>query len=153
MRGYDLAPLFRTSIGFDPLFQLLDGAMKMDEAAAGYPPYNIEKTGADAYRITMAVAGFAPETINIVAQDSALRVTGRQEPAEDGRSFLHRGIAARAFERRFQLAGHVQVTGASMKDGLLHIDLVREVPQALRPRAIPISTGDAPRVESAGKAH
>src|SRR5262249_2572506 len=140
MRGYDLAPLFRTSVGFDSLFDLLDSTLKLDETAQSYPPYNIEKLGPEEYRISMAVAGFAPNDLNIVAQNNSLTVTGRQQNTEktEGKNFLHQGIAARAFERRFQLADHVQVAGASMKDGLLHIDLKREVPEAHRPRAIPI---------------
>jgi molecular chaperone IbpA len=140
MRGYDLAPLFRTSVGFDSLFDLLEGTLKLDEAAQSYPPYNIEKRGEDEYRISMAVAGFAPNDLNIVAQNNSLVVTGRQQGTDntEGKSFLHQGIAARAFERRFQLADHVQVSAASMKDGLLHIDLKREVPESARPKAIPI---------------
>jgi molecular chaperone IbpA len=150
MRGYDLTPFYRTSVGFDQLFNLLDHTMKLDEAAQGYPPYNIEKTGDDTYRITMAVAGFGSGDLNIVAQDTALTVTGRQQKTEGGTAanYLHRGIAARPFERRFQLAEHVQVTGASMQDGLLHIDLKREVPEAKRPRAIPIESGSATVIET-----
>jgi molecular chaperone IbpA len=145
MRGYDLAPLFRTSVGFDQLFDLIDHSMKLDEAGQGYPPYNIEKTGEDAYRITMAVAGFGLSDLNIVAQDNTLSVTGRKMSADEnsGKNYLHRGIASRSFERRFQLADHVQVAGASLKDGLLHIDLTREVPEKLRPRAIPIEGSGA----------
>jgi molecular chaperone IbpA len=147
MRGYDLAPLFRTSV--DSLFDLLDSTLKMDDAAQSYPPYNIEKRSEDEYRISMAVAGFAPNDLNIVAQDNSLIVTGRQQTHEknEARNFLHQGIAARAFERRFQLADHVQVAGASVKDGLLHIDLKREVPESARPKAIPIETPDKPVLE------
>jgi molecular chaperone IbpA len=138
---YDFSPFYRNSVGFDQLFQLLDSASRIDESNS-YPPYNIEKTGDDSYRITMAVAGFAQSDLNIVAQNTSLTVTGAKAPkeGEDAKSYLHRGIAGRAFERRFQLAEHVQVTGASIQDGLLHIDLKREVPEAMRPRAIEIET-------------
>jgi molecular chaperone IbpA len=154
MRGYDLAPLFRTSVGFDSLFDLLDSTLKMDEAAQSYPPYNIEKRSEDEYRISMAVAGFAPNDLNIVAQNNSLVVTGRQQSTDksEAKNFLHQGIASRAFERRFQLADHVQVAGASIKDGLLHIDLKREVPESARPKAIPIETLDKQILEDK-KAH
>lgn len=137
---YDLSPYYRSSVGFDQLFQLLDSAARVEESNS-YPPYNIEKTGDDSYRITLAVAGFSQADLNIVAQNTALTVTGRKVEKDGEQQFLHRGLATRAFERRFQLADHVQVTGASLSDGLLHIDLKREVPQALRPRAISIETG------------
>jgi molecular chaperone IbpA len=137
---YDFSPYYRNSVGFDQLFQLLDSAARVDEANA-YPPYNIEKTGDDSYRITMAVAGFALADLNIVAHNTSLAVTGKKPETQDGQaSYLHRGIAGRAFERRFQLADHVHVTGANLADGLLHIDLKREVPEAMRPRAISIET-------------
>ena len=154
MRSYDLTPLFRSTIGFDGLSRLIDTAMKMDDTTQGFPPYNIEKHGDDAYRITMAVAGFSENELNLIAQDNTLLVTGKkQESAEDTQpSFLYRGIAARAFERRFQLADHVRIVSASMKDGLLHIDLKREVPEAMRARTIPISTQSAPVIDGK-KAH
>ncbi len=118
--------------------------MKVDEAVPAYPPYNIEKLDDDAYRITMAVAGFSESELNLVTQDNVLLVTGKQtsDDAPAGRVYLHRGIAARSFERRFQLADHVKVTSASLKDGLLHVDLKREVPEAKKPRAIKIESGD-----------
>ncbi len=134
---YDFAPLFRTAIGFDRLARLVDTA---SEAAAvpAYPPYNIEKTGEDAYRLTMAVAGFGPEHLEIVVKDNTLVVTGR--PADDAQKseVLHRGIAGRAFERRFVLADHIVVDGADLKNGLLHVGLKRMVPEALKPRRITI---------------
>jgi molecular chaperone IbpA len=147
-RSFDLNPLYRSTVGFDNIFSLLDTAMKMDEAGQGYPPYNIEKKSEDAYRITMAVAGFSDADLHIVAEGNGLVVAG-QKTEQDGEqpSYLHRGIAARAFERRFQLADHVKVTSASMENGLLHIDLLREVPEAQKPRAIKISvtSGETPK--------
>jgi molecular chaperone IbpA len=137
---YDFAPLFRTAIGFDRLARLVDTAA---EAAAtpAYPPYNIEKTGDDAYRLTMAIAGFGPENIEIVVKDNTLFVSGRVP--EDGAKteVLHRGIAGRAFERRFVLADHIVVDGADLKNGLLHVGLKRVVPEALKPRRITIGSG------------
>ncbi len=154
MRQYDLAPLYRSTVGFDRLFNILDQIAGPEGAAQSYPPYNIERTGENAYRVTLAVAGFAEKDLSIEVKDGGLLVKGaRQGEAEDGRQFLHRGIAARAFERRFQLAEHVRVTGATLETGLLHIDLVREVPEAMKPRMVPISTGlgavEAPAVEVA----
>lgn len=145
MRTYDLTPLFRSTIGFDNLSRLIDSAMKVDEAVPAYPPYNIEKIDDDAYRITMAVAGFSESELNLVTQDNVLLVTGKQtsDEQQSNRVYLHRGIAARSFERRFQLADHVKVISASLKDGLLHVDLKREVPEAKKPRAIKIESGDA----------
>lgn len=144
MRTYDLTPLFRSTIGFDNLSRLIDSAMKVDEAVPAYPPYNIEKVNDDAYRITMAVAGFSENDLSLVTQDNVLLVTGKQtsDDTQTERVYLHRGIAARAFERRFQLADHVKVIGASLKDGLLHVELKREVPEAKKPRAIKIEIGD-----------
>lgn len=144
MRTYDLTPLFRSTIGFDNLSRLIDSAMKVDEAVPAYPPYNIEKLNDDAYRITMAVAGFSENELSLVTQDNVLLVTGKQasDDTQAERVYLHRGIAARAFERRFQLADHVKVIGASLKDGLLHVELKREVPEAKKPRAIKIEIGD-----------
>jgi molecular chaperone IbpA len=144
MTSYDLTPLFRSSVGFDSLSRMLDSAMKIDETAPSYPPYNIERVAGDQYRITMAVAGFAPEDLTLTSQENTLLVQGnqqgKQQKAEktDGQ-YLHRGIAARAFERRFQLADHIRVTGANLEHGLLHIDLVREVPEAMKPRVIEIN--------------
>ncbi|MFN3671112.1 MAG: Hsp20 family protein [Bosea sp. (in: a-proteobacteria)] len=140
MRHYDLSPLYRSTVGFDRLFSLLDQATAVDNAPS-YPPYNIERTSENAYRITIAVAGFGDSDLSIESKENALTVRGEKQAAEDGkREVLHQGIAARAFERRFQLADYVQVTGASLENGLLHIDLVREIPEAKKPRQIPIGS-------------
>ena len=146
MDGFDFAPLFRSTIGFDRLTQLLDTATHVDSAALSYPPYNIEATGENAYRLTMAVAGFSAEDLDITAKEGALIVTGKARKDDESARYLHRGIARRAFERRFQLADHIKVAGASLDNGLLHVDLVREVPEALKPRKVAISTGDAAKV-------
>jgi len=140
MRTFDLAPLFRSTVGFDRFASLLDAATRLDEQTSAYPPYNIEKTGDSTYRITMAVAGFGASDINLTAQANSLLVTGKAQRDETAGQFLHRGIAGRAFERRFELADHIKVTGASLENGLLHIDLVREVPEAMKPRSIQIQT-------------
>lgn len=141
MRQFDLAPLFRTSVGFDSLARMLDTMGERDEQATAYPPYNIEKLAEDRYRITMAVAGFDADAITITAQDNVLLVSGKlqSETEERQRNYLHRGIAGRAFERRFQLADHIRVTTADLANGLLHVDLVREVPEAMKPRTIKIN--------------
>lgn len=141
MLNFDLSPLFRTTVGFDNLMRLFDTAM--EEEVGSYPPYNIVKTGEDNYRITMAVAGFEPEDLNIEVRDNTLWVTGRKRAPEQEVTYLHRGIAGRGFERRFELADYIRVEGASLNNGLLHIDLVREVPEALRPRKIAIAAGEA----------
>jgi molecular chaperone IbpA len=140
MRAFDPNLLYRSTVGFDRLFSLLD---QFAEAAPsnGYPPYNIERTGENDYRISIAVAGFAEADLNIEVKENALTVKGEKKPAEAQGEVLHQGIAARAFERRFQLADYVQVKGASLENGLLHIDLVREVPEAKKPRTIAIGTG------------
>jgi len=140
MRHVDFAPLYRSTVGFDRLFQLLDGITGLEEAT-GYPPYNIERLAENDYRITMAVAGFAEADIKIEVKESTLSVRGAKtaDPAKE-RSFLHRGIAERTFERRFELADHVEVKGAGLEDGLLHIDLVRNVPERLKPRTIAIGS-------------
>ncbi len=149
MRTYDMSPVYRQSVGFDRLFnELFDGLSKAD--TTGYPPYNIEVTDENQYRITVAVAGFREDELDIEVTDRALRVTGSRK-AEDGeRKFLHQGIAGRSFERRFQLAQHLRVLGATMENGLLNIELEREIPEAMKPRKIAIgsSDGDAkgPRV-------
>jgi molecular chaperone IbpA len=131
MRAYDLSPLFRSTVGFDRLSDLFDTAFGGEEPTNGYPPYNIEKTGEDAYRITMAVAGFGEQDLTITAQEDVLVIAGRLHDGREGeRRFLHRGIATRAFERKFSLADHIRVAGASIVNGLLHVDLVREVPEA-----------------------
>jgi molecular chaperone IbpA len=138
--SFDLTPLFRSTIGFDRMSRLIDAAMRADDSSVSYPPYNIEVLGEDAYRLTMAVAGFGENDINIVAQDSSLLIAGKIGKGEEERKFLYRGIAGRAFERRFELADHIKVTGASLANGLLHVDLVREVPEAMKPRSIKIET-------------
>lgn len=140
MRAYDLSPLFRSTVGFDRLSRLLESAMTADDAALSYPPYNIEKINEDAYRITMAVAGFAPEDLEIVSQQNALTVIGKTRKEAENAEYLYRGIAGRAFERRFQLADYIKVSGASLVNGLLHIDLAREIPEAAKPRSIKIET-------------
>jgi len=137
MDRFDFSPLFRSTIGFDRLARLVDSASRIDNAALSYPPYNIEKTGEDAYRLTMAVAGFAREEIDIVAHENTLTITGKAQEDDESR-YLHRGIARRAFERRFSLADYLKVTGASMDNGLLYVDFVREVPEAMKPRTIKI---------------
>jgi molecular chaperone IbpA len=145
MDSFDFSPLFRSTIGFDRLTRLIDAA-QVDNGASAYPPYNIETTGEDAYRLTMAVAGFGADDLDITAKEGALVVTGKARKEDEGKQYLHRGIARRAFERRFQLADHIRVAGASLDNGLLHVDLVREVPEALKPRKIEIATGEAPKV-------
>lgn len=148
MRNFDLSPLFRSSIGFDHLARVLDAATRVDESALSYPPYNIEKLGEDSYRITMAVAGFAESDIEITAQNTTLVVAGKARKDELNVQYLHRGIAGRSFERRFELADHIKPTGASLVNGLLHIELVREVPEAMKPRSIRIEAkpADQPKV-------
>jgi molecular chaperone IbpA len=131
--------------------RLVDAASRVDGAALAYPPYNIEKTGEDAYRLTMAVAGFSPEEVEVTVQESSLLVTGKAKKDEDESRYLHRGIARRAFERRFSLADHIKVTGASLDNGMLHVDLVREVPETAKPRKIDIA-GSRPQVIEQQKA-
>jgi len=141
MDRLDFSPLFRSTIGFDRLTHLVDAATRVDGAAVAYPPYNIEKTGEDAYRLTMAVAGFSPAELDITVQENTLLVTGKaHKEDDDGGGYLYRGIARRAFERRFSLADHMKVMGASLNNGLLHVDVVREVPEAAKPRTIKIGT-------------
>ena len=144
MRSYDLSPLFRSTVGFDRMTRLLESALKADETTVSYPPYNIEKVSDDAYRITMAVAGFGPDEIELTSQENSLLVSGKAKKEQDGAQYLYRGIAGRSFERRFQLADHIKVTGASLVNGLLHIDLVREIPEAMKPRTIRIETKTDP---------
>ncbi len=141
MRDFDFSPLFRSAIGFDRLPSLLDTAMRTAGAADSYPPYNIEKTGEDAYRITIAVAGFGDDDLGIEVRDGVLVVKGRTADDANGVKYLHRGIAGRAFERRFQLAEYVRAEAADLVNGLLTIDLVRELPEARKPRRIEIKTG------------
>lgn len=138
MRSFDLAPLYRATVGFDRIADLMDRALSADVAQPTYPPYNIEKTAEDAYRISIAVAGFAPEELSVEVKDGALHVAARKAPEQGEKTYLHRGIATRAFERRFALADHVRVTGATHEHGMLHIDLIRETPEALKPRRIEI---------------
>lgn len=140
MRNFDLTPLYRSTVGFDRMAGLMDQLMAGDAPTPSYPPYNIEKTGDDAYRISIAVAGFSEDDLNIEVKDLSLTVTAKKAEAKDETKpvYLHRGIAERGFERRFQLADHVRVAGAELVNGLLHVDLVREVPEALKPRTIAI---------------
>jgi len=146
MRTFDLAPLYRSTVGFDRLFSMLDSGF---EAAPTYPPYNIERTGENAYRISVAVAGFAENELSIEAKENTLTIRGdKSEKSEQKGEVLYQGIAGRAFERRFQLADHVQVTGAALANGLLHVDLVREIPEAKKPRQIPIGNGK-PQLQAA----
>jgi len=140
MRNIDLAPLYRATVGFDRIADLMDRAL-VGDAAPTYPPYNIEKTADHSYRISIAVAGFAPEDLAVEVKDTTLHITARKAPEAENRTYLHRGIATRAFERKFALADHVKVTGASHEHGMLHIDLVRETPEALKPRRIEIARG------------
>lgn len=155
MNALDISPLFRTAIGFDRLARTLESARTA--ADNGYPPYNIEKSADDSYVLTMAVAGFGQEDLDIVVRDNTLTVAGRVAANEEGRTYLHRGLAGRAFERRFVLADHIVVQGASLENGLLQLSLRREVPEALKPRRIAVQTGrpqptlvqDVPRAEAA----
>jgi molecular chaperone IbpA len=139
MRTFDLAPLYRSTVGFDRLFSLLDQASGVDGSVPGYPPYNIERTDENTYRISVAVAGFTEPELSIVAKENTLTVRGEKKQEEKAGEVLYQGIAARAFERVFQLADFVQVNGAALENGLLHVDLVREIPEAKKPRSIPIS--------------
>lgn len=138
MRSFDLAPLYRATVGYDQIADLMDRVLTKDVSQPSYPPYNIEKTSEDAWRISLAVAGFSDEDLTIEVRENALLISGRKSDEEE-RTYLHRGIATRAFERRFQLADHVRVSGAVHENGMLHIDLVKEVPEALKPRRIEIS--------------
>lgn len=138
--AFDFSPLFRSSVGFDHIANVLEAMERVDDGNFGYPPYNIEKFGDDSYRITMAVAGFGLDDLEIETQEGKLTVRGKLDAEDDDHFYLHRGIAGRAFERTFQLAEYVKVQGASLQDGLLHIELIREVPEALKPRTIEIST-------------
>ena len=151
MRAFDLTPLYRATVGFDQVADLMDRALASDVGQNSYPPYNIEKTDDDAWRISIAVAGFSDNDLAIEVKDRSLHVTGRKAADETEHKYLHRGIATRAFERRFHLADHVRVTGASHENGMLNIDLIREVPEALKPRRIEIASSkktDANLVEA-----
>ena len=149
MRTFDLAPLYRSTVGFDRLFSLLDQVAGVD-GAPSYPPYNIERTGENAYRITLAVAGFTEADLSIEKKEDTLTIRGDKQvkDAEKSGEVLYQGIAARAFERRFQLADHVQVKGAALENGLLHVDLVREIPEAMKPRQIPIGAQSAKVIDA-----
>jgi molecular chaperone IbpA len=135
---FDLSPLYRSTVGFDSLASMLDQVASFDEQPDNYPPYNIERLTENEYRITMAVAGFGKEDVKIEVKENTLSIRGEKKEADEERTFLHRGIASRAFERRFQLADHVEVRGADVKDGLLSVDLEREVPERLKSRTIEI---------------
>ena len=148
MRTYDLSPLYRATVGFDRMADLLDRVLTQDSTASTYPPYNIEKTGENAYRISVAVAGFTEADLSVEQREAELVVSARKEQDETQRTYLHRGIATRAFEKRFQLADHVRVTGAAHENGMLHIDLVREVPEALKPRRIEIVNHGTKAIEA-----
>jgi len=155
MRTLDLTPLFRSTVGFEHLARLVEGAARVDDQTFTYPPYNIEKLSDDAYRVTMAVAGFAESDLDIQVKGQSLTVTGTARKEETAQTYLHRGIAGRSFERRFQLADHIRVANAALINGLLHIELVREVPEALKPRTITIGTqltqqAAAPAIEDKG---
>lgn len=143
MRNYDFTPLYRSTVGFDRLANMLDRALTTDAGTNTYPPYNIEKSDDDTYRISIAVAGFSEEELSVEMRDGQLVIAAKKAVADtpDTATYLHHGIASRAFEKRFQMADHVRPVGAETKDGLLHIDLVREVPEALKPRRIQIATG------------
>ena len=149
MRQFDLTPLYRSTVGFDRLFNVLDNVTGGENLNTGYPPYNIERLGENEYRITMAVAGFSEDELDIESRENTLTVKGNKmtevDEAEEGR-FLHQGIAARAFERRFQLADHVEATGARIENGLLHIELKRELPEAMKPRTIKIGTSGQKKI-------
>lgn len=143
MRNLDFAPLYRATVGFDRFADLMDRVLTTDVAQPTYPPYNIEKTDENAYRISVAVAGFGPDDLSVEVKEATLVVSARKAEGDEARSYLHRGIATRAFDRRFALADHVRVTGALHENGMLHIDLVREMPEALKPRRIEIARPDS----------
>lgn len=146
MRSFDLSPLYKSAIGFDRFATLMEEALRSD-SQAGYPPYNVELVEQDHYRISMAVAGFAEEELHIEVEGDTLKIDGKKAKQDKPRRFLHQGIAARGFERRFKLADHVKVSAARLELGLLHVDLVREIPEALKPRKIAINTGRTQALE------
>ena len=145
----DFSPLYRNTVGFDRLFSLIDQVSNGETAQPTYPPYNIERTSENDYRITLAVAGFAEGDLTLESKENTLTIKGERKDVDEGREVLYRGIAARAFERRFQLADFVVVKGATLENGLLHVDLVREIPEAKKPRQIPIANGGAKQIEAA----
>jgi len=147
MERFDFTPLFRSTIGFDRLARLVDTANRVDSTAQSYPPYNIEKTAEDSYRLTMAVAGFSRDELDITVHENTLIVTGKAQKDEANGRYLHQGIARRAFERRFELAANIVVAGASLKHGLLQIELQRQVPEHLKPRRIEIGAGNGAAIE------
>lgn len=149
MTTFDFTPLFRTAIGFDRLAQALESANRTE--AGGYPPYNIELTGEDQYRISLAVAGFAEDELDIEVKENILKISGRKREDIAGRQYLHRGIANRSFERSYQLADYVRVEGAELQDGLLHVDLQREIPEAMKPRRVQIRRADGEKLIESGK--
>lgn len=148
MQHFDFGPLYRATVGFDRVADLMDRVLSNDVTQPTYPPYNIEKTSENGYRISIAVAGFAADELSVEVKEGALIIAARKAPDETERTYLHRGIATRAFERRFALADHVRVSGATHADGMLHVDLVREVPEALKPRRIEIETSGAQAIEA-----
>ena len=148
MRNFDLTPLYRASVGFDRLADVMDRALSSDVSAPTYPPYNIEKTGDDSYRLTMAVAGFGQDDLELVVKDNTLLISGRVRPEAQKGEVLYRGIAGRAFERRFVLADHIVVEGADLRNGLLHVGLKRVVPEALKPRRIQIGAVEQPQQQA-----
>ena len=152
MRHFDLTPLYRSTVGFDRLASLFDSMGTFDSDAPAYPPYNIERVGENEYRISMAVAGFAEDDLNIEVKENSLSVRGERASASDETDYLHRGIATRTFERSFQLEDHVVIKGASLENGLLHIDLVREIPEAMKPRTIAITANGSKVKAIEGKA-
>ena len=141
MTNFDFSPLYRTTVGFDHLSTLLDNIHRSDRAANSYPPYNIELIDENSYQITMAVAGFSPEELDIKSEHRTLTIKGQKHADENTRNYLHQGIAGRNFERKFQLADHIEIIGAQLENGLLHIDLAREIPEAMKPKNIPITEG------------
>jgi len=141
MQAFDLSPLFRSTVGFDRLTRLLDSATRVDDSTFSYPPYNIEQTGEDSYRIVMAVAGFGEGDLSITQQANSLLISGKHEKPAEEKKFLYRGIAGRAFERRFELADHIKVVSAKLTNGLLSVELAREVPEAMKPRSIKVGNG------------
>lgn len=148
MQAFDFSPLYRATVGFDRIADLMDRVLTAEVAQPSYPPYNIEKTAEDAYRISIAVAGFAPEDLSVEVKEGGLFVSAKRSPETAQKTFLHRGIATRAFERRFALADHVRVTSAAHENGMLHIDLVRETPEALKPRRIEIGAASPRALEA-----
>ena len=148
MRNFDFSPLYRTTVGFDHLSSLLNAVNRGDANSNSYPPYNIELLGKDRYRITMAVSGFVEDELELQSEKQTLTVKGSKAADKVERNYLHQGIAGRSFERKFQLADHVEVTGARLENGLLHIDLSREIPEAMKPKVIPIGGGKAKLIDA-----